>query len=109
MIELHVSPAACDELAKIWSYIARHSQTAADRHQTQLYERMLGLVEQPMLGPARPEYGNGVRALSVGEYVILYEITPSYIFVMHVIHGAQDIASLLRRPHDDRQPSKDAP
>ena len=108
MIELHVSPDACDELARIWSYIARHSQSAADRHQNQLFERMLSLAEQPMLGPARAEFGQGVRALSVGDYLVLYEITPSYVFVTHVVHGAQDVAALLRGPPGIEQKAEDS-
>lgn len=95
MRELHVSPGACNQLARIWSYIARDSQAAADRHQQLLFERMSSLVDQPMLGPERPEFGPIVRSLAVGNYIILYELDPSYVFITHVIHGAQDIPSVI--------------
>lgn len=54
------------------------------------------LAEMPRAFPLVPRYeDSGVRRRSHGRYLIFYHIDGDQLYVIRVLHGAQDYESLL--------------
>lgn len=89
------SPAAQDDLVDIWCTIALDSPRAADRLIETIGNCILQLGTFPDSGPRRPDIAADARALTVGNYVVLYRSTPERIEILRIVHGARDITTLL--------------
>ena len=66
MLKLHLTPAAEDDLALIWSYIAEDSISAANMMEKKLRATAAKLAEFPGLGPKRDDLSPGLRTFPVG-------------------------------------------
>ncbi len=53
------------------------------------------LAGHPELGQARPDIGDGVRMIPVGNYLVLYKLTAERIEIVRVVHGARRLDELL--------------
>ncbi|MBX3412959.1 MAG: type II toxin-antitoxin system RelE/ParE family toxin [Pirellulales bacterium] len=71
--------------------------TAADELLDRFDEQCQLYAGQPLLAQARPDFGKNVRAFPVGKYIVVYRPLPDGIEVLHFVHGARDIPTLLRR------------
>jgi len=89
------TPAAENDLVDIWLAIAEDSPRAADHFLDAIAERILQLAEFPESGPRRPDIGVDARALTIGNYLILYRLTGRQIDIVRIVHGARDVSSLL--------------
>lgn len=89
------SPAAENDLIDIWFGIAGDSPPAADRFLDAIAERILQLATFPESGPLRPDIGAGVRALAIGNYLVLYRLAEQRIEIVRVVHGARDVSALF--------------
>ncbi|MBN9551864.1 MAG: type II toxin-antitoxin system RelE/ParE family toxin [Alphaproteobacteria bacterium] len=89
------SPAVEDDLTNIWLSIAKGSPRAADHFLDAIAERILQLAIFPESGPRRPDIGADTRALTIGNYLILYRLAADRIDVVRIAHGARDISTLL--------------
>jgi toxin ParE1/3/4 len=89
------SPAVENDLTDIWLSIAKDSRRAADHFLDAIAERILQLAAFPESGPRRPDIGADTRALTIGNYLILYRLAAERIDVVRVVHGARDISTLL--------------
>ncbi len=89
------SPAAQDDLVDIWCTIALDSPRAADRLIETIRNCILQLGTFPDSGPRRPDIAADARALTVGNYVVLYRSTPERIEILRIVHGARDVTTLL--------------
>lgn len=89
------SPAAETDLIEIWLNIANDSRLAADRFLDTIAQRILQLATFPESGPRRPDIGAEVRALTIGNYLVLYRITEKHIEIVRVLHGARDVSALF--------------
>lgn len=49
----------------------------------------------PMVGESAEQYGEGIRKISQGSYVILFRPLPKHLELVRVLHGSRDIDSLL--------------
>ena len=67
------------DLLDIWRYIARDSESAADRFIDVLTEKFGFLEETPYAGRAREEWRPTYRSFPVGQYVIFYRVVKSDI------------------------------
>jgi toxin ParE1/3/4 len=95
-----VSPDARTDLDEIWQFIAEDNVNAADRMMRALRDRFKALVEQPMIGEARPDLAPGIRHSVVGRYLIFYRLSGDEIEVVRVLHGSRDLpAEFGRRTH----------
>ena len=66
-----LSDLAEQDLDEIGSYVAEDaSPTTADRLIDVIVDRFELLIEQPRMGRLRPEFGAGVRSLTVENHVI---------------------------------------
>ncbi|NJA04301.1 type II toxin-antitoxin system RelE/ParE family toxin [Methylococcaceae bacterium WWC4] len=83
---------ALGQLRHIHDYIAQDSPIYAKRVAEALVAKTLDLDQLPRIGRMVPELsGEAVRELSLYSYRILYEIKPSHIEVLAVIHKRRDL------------------
>jgi toxin ParE1/3/4 len=87
------SPAAEDDLIDIWFGIA--TALAADRFLDAIAARILQLATFPESGRQKPDIGAEVRALTIGNYLVLYRLAEQRIEIVRVVHGARDVSALF--------------
>jgi toxin ParE1/3/4 len=67
-----------------------------------LIDRCLRLGVMPRQGRRRPEFGERVRSVAYGSYVVLYETEPEQVTILRIVHGARDLTALsLLRPEGE--------
>jgi toxin ParE1/3/4 len=85
-----LSALAEKDLNDIWSYVAEDaSLETADRLIDAVFDRFELLVEQPLMGRTRPEFGAGVRSIVVESHVIYYRHEQD-VLIARVLHGRRD-------------------
>lgn len=97
-LKVHRLPQADDDLWEIWATIALERPKAADRFVSRIYAAEDLLCEFPQLGEARPELAADLRKWTVGPYLMLYRLMPDAIEVVRILHGAQDLPTVVARP-----------
>jgi toxin ParE1/3/4 len=80
-----------DDLIAIWQYIARDSETAADRLLDRIEARWQQLAAYPFSGAPRDDVAPGIRHLVVGDYLTLYRVGGDAIEILRVLHGHRNI------------------
>lgn len=85
------SAAASDDIDGIWLHVAQDSVSAADQLVDRIVEATKPLADFPDMGAPRDHLGPGVRALSVGVYLIFYRRRGAELVVERVLHGRRDI------------------
>ncbi len=94
-------PAALDDLAEIWEYIAVDSIDSADRVLEEIRETIRALLSFPHQGHKRPDLtARPLRFTTVRQYLIAYAPDEVPLLVVAVIHGRRNpriIAAMLRR------------
>ncbi len=89
---------AREDLLQIWLGIAPHNIDAADRVFDQI-EKSCGLLrEHPQLGPARPEIGEGARALIVEKWIAFYREVSGGVQVVRIMDGVRDLTKMEWTP-----------
>jgi toxin ParE1/3/4 len=89
-LQIEIRPGAQADLDQIFSYSLRnHGQGAADEYLGEFYLRLEQLRDHPQSAPARLGLG-GVRGLSFGKHIIFYEVQPSIVVILRVLHQAMD-------------------
>jgi toxin ParE1/3/4 len=77
-------------LKEIKDYIAQDQPQNAEKWIDRILERGNNLVEQPRIGRIVPEYEvKTIREVLLGDYRIIYQITPSRINILTIRHGSQ--------------------
>ena len=79
----------------IWTFIAKDNPTRADSFLDELEDRMQRLADEPLLGPAREDLGEGLRYFPYGAYLIFYRLRTGGIEIVRVLHGARRLEDLL--------------
>ncbi|MBB5348044.1 type II toxin-antitoxin system RelE/ParE family toxin [Desulfoprunum benzoelyticum] len=93
MAEIHITPAAENDLITIWLYIARDNPEAADRVYQAVEDTFESLASLPHIGPSyqsKRAQLKGVRFFSVSKfqsYVIYYREYPKGIEIIRVLHA----------------------
>ena len=96
MSQYVLSPAALDDLFRIWRYIAEDNEAAADRWIERLYEEFEALASQPQMGHRRNDLtARNVLFWPVSRYLVIYRIQPAQIEIIAVTQGSRDIPGLL--------------
>ncbi len=85
------SPQALLDLQGILVYIGSDRPQAAQRFVKRLKEKCRFLVTTPFAGTSHDDLSPGLRAFSVGDYVIYYHPTETGIRVERVLHGSRDV------------------
>jgi toxin ParE1/3/4 len=95
MTRIARQPLARRDLIEIWNYIADGSVRSADALIDQVDAKLTLLATNPKLGRTRDELSVGLRSVSVGRYILFYQILPDGILLVRVLHSARDLAPLL--------------
>lgn len=95
-MKLRFSRAANADLEKIGEWIARDNPCRAAEFVVELEQTCQRLVDFPSGGEIVGRYRKeAVRRKLHGEYLVLYTIRQDTIFIVRVIHGAQDYLRFL--------------
>lgn len=95
MKRLVVSPTARSDLVKIWKYIASENKSAATSIIREIKASFKTLLTFPELGRRRDELKKGLRSFPIDRHVVFYFVTENSVEIVRVLHGAQDIDSIL--------------
>lgn len=82
-------------LAENWGPLAAASIIEA------VLDRIAGLADMPLVGVARPEFGDTVRFVNAGRYVIYYEVGVEDFTVLRILHSARDRPTIMQRSSRD--------
>jgi plasmid stabilization system protein ParE len=92
-----LSRPASRDIEGIVAYISQSSRQNATRVSTRLDEAFARIARNPEIGSFRPSLTERpLRFVSVYRYLIAYRTDRSPIEIVRVLHGARDIASILR-------------
>ena len=95
MTHYRITKQAEEDLEAIWLYIAEDNPSVADRVLDTFQEKFRLLGKHPQMGRSRKDLGETLRSLPVEKYVVIYRYRDECVEIIHVIHGARDIPSLL--------------
>ena len=79
------------DLEEIALYIFELNPVAAKRFLEAIEQACELLATHPLLGRARPELGEDVRSIPVGNYLIFYVPAAEGINVARIIYGGRDL------------------
>jgi toxin ParE1/3/4 len=88
-----IRPKAEIDLDSIWSFIAADNGRAADAMIDRITDTFDVLPTMPFAGRARPEFGDNLRSIVVGNYVVFYTTLSDGIEIVRVMHGRRDIGT----------------
>jgi len=92
-MRLVITDSAQADLLDAWIYVAQDNQRAADRLLETIEREAQLLLQQPLMGRARPELGNSVRSWpSATPYILFYTTDTEELTVLRVLHHARDIS-----------------
>ena len=89
MKPVRLSLLARKEIQRIGEDIAADKPQAAAAFGRQPIQRCLNLADAPEGYGLKPEFGQGVRGVTVAPYLILYRIREQDILILSVRHGAR--------------------
>jgi toxin ParE1/3/4 len=99
---LKIKPAAHNDMAEIWCYIAENSSVERADKQIDSIEAKLNLLAgSPKIGRLRPELMESLRSFAAGRYIIFYLPIRNGIEVVRVLHGTRDVDSLFANEKED--------
>ncbi len=95
---LKYAAAARQDLLEIWVSIALDNPAAADRVVDRVEAACAKLRAYPELGRARPEIGDGARALIIGHWLALYKVEPESVQIVRIVDGVSDLVEISWQP-----------
>ena len=95
MTSPNFSPKSLADLKEILHHIAKDKPQAAKRFVDLLKKKCYFLARTPYAGSGRDDLSPGLRAFSVGNYVIYLHPTDTGVRVERVLHGARDVNALF--------------
>jgi toxin ParE1/3/4 len=92
-------PNAKQDLKNIGNYIAQYNPIRAVTFINEIIFSIKQLSVMPLSGRLQSELNiPNLRAQYFGNYIIFYEPLQDCVHILHVIHGARDIATLFEAP-----------
>jgi plasmid stabilization system protein ParE len=93
-----LSPEVLQDLQDIWDFIAADNVVAADKLENEFFDAFEMLAKGPSMGHTRSDLTErDVRFWPVGQYLIVYRSLPTPLQVVAVLHGARDVAEVIRK------------
>jgi toxin ParE1/3/4 len=89
------SPRARIDLLETWAYLAQYSPETADAWVARVLETADVLATFPYLGRVRAELVGAPRSIAIESFVLFYDVNPTSIRVLRVLHGSRDIPTLF--------------
>ena len=93
--QLRIAPAAEQDLAEIWTFIADDSPKAATAFIAQIESKFVPLLEFPGMGAPRDQIAPGLRAWPFKNYCIYYVFDDAAVTIVRVVHGARDVRAMF--------------
>lgn len=92
-----LTPAAQNDLEKIWLYTARTwSAAQADRYTDILEDTLERLLFMPEMARERGEFDPPVRIHPSAEHLIIYRFEGNQLLILRVLGASQDWHAILR-------------
>jgi plasmid stabilization system protein ParE len=86
------------DLQDIWDFIAADNVPAADELEDEFFEAFALLAVRPRMGHTRSDLTEqAARFWPVGRYLIVYRSLKRPLEIVAVLHGARDIAEVIRK------------
>ncbi|MGZ8246329.1 MAG: type II toxin-antitoxin system RelE/ParE family toxin [Methylomagnum sp.] len=85
------APAADLDLEDIGDYIARDNPARALSFIAEIRARCFQIPQFPLAARLREEFGEGIRIIPFGRYLIFYTVLPHEIRIERVLHGSRNI------------------
>jgi toxin ParE1/3/4 len=96
--KLRFTRRAREDLLDIWLYIEPRSPLIADQVYDRIERNCQHLRDHPQLGPARPEIGDGARALIIERWIALYRLMEDGVQIVRIVDGARDLTHIEWTP-----------
>jgi len=100
MSDFALTPLAKTDIFQIWSYIAKHSENAADRVEQAIYDASAFIAEAPMRGHCRPDLtARSLRFWTLTRYpnhTVVHRPDTDPLQVVAGLHGKRNIRHLLQ-------------
>ena len=93
-------PRAKRDLLDLWAYIAADNPKAADATLDRIERLLSAILDNPLMGRARPELGEEIRSMPAGNHVVFYRPSPQAIVLVRVLSGYMEVDAV--RLADDR-------
>jgi plasmid stabilization system protein ParE len=98
MAAFRLTPSAEEHIADIVEFIATNNEDAAVRVRHALYSAFDLLASRPGIGHARDDLTDRpLKFWSVYSYLIAYEPAADPLTIIAVLHGARDVAQILKQ------------
>lgn len=78
------------DIEEIGRFIAADNPPRARSFVRELRQRCVRISDHPQAAPLRSEFGEGVRMVTLGRYLILYTMHDEDVVIERVVHGARD-------------------
>lgn len=86
---------AIEDLLALEEHLFAQSEKLADRVLRPILDRCNQLVDNPELGPRRPDIASDARSMLADRWVILYYLLPSGdVQIARIVDGARDLQAL---------------
>jgi plasmid stabilization system protein ParE len=96
-----LTPLAKADVFEIWSFIANHSEDAANRVEQAIYDACAFVAEAPMRGHTRADLTNrSLRFWTLTRYpnyAVVYRPETSPLQVVAVLHGRRNLRRVLKQ------------
>jgi toxin ParE1/3/4 len=89
------SPLAASDLEEIGDYIAKHNPNRALTFVHEIRVRCQKIVSFPEAAQAHPEYGEGVRMIPHGRYLIFYTVQPEHVRIERILSGFRNLPDMF--------------
>lgn len=80
------------DIEEIGDFIARDNPVRAATYVRELRIRCQQLASFPEAAPSRSAYGDDVRMVVFGRYLILYVVHQHLLEIRRIVHGARNLA-----------------
>jgi toxin ParE1/3/4 len=97
MATIQRTPESRVDYLQIFVFVGEQNLPAAERLIETFDQKLELLADMPGLGPARPEFGKGIRSFPVGSYIIFYRPVDGGIELLRVLHGARNLRKIFRK------------
>ena len=95
-MKVRFSEEALRDLRRIGDYIAKDSPLRGREFVSELRSRAMQLAENPLAFPLVPRYEHsGIRRRVFRSYLIFYLVEGDIVYIVHILHGAQDYEAIL--------------
>jgi toxin ParE1/3/4 len=96
-LPVNFSPEAWDDLEDIALYSElTWGEEQKDHYLAALDRALLRLGDFPQLGRVRDDLRPGYRSLHIEQHVAIYEVLPTEVYVLRILHGRMDAQRALQ-------------